>query len=313
MLDTVLNSHAATALRISGSRVKQLSSLSVLCSYLPPRSRQRFESGSRPERPSAGCCDDVGVRVGLIADVHGNVVALRAVLDDVAKREVDSLVCLGDIAANGPQPTLAVEMVQALDCPVVLGNTDEAMLNVPEWWRDPASVGAPDTAGRVVAVSAWCADQLGPGHLGYLSGLPETVEVDLGAAGSMLCFHGSPRSSTDIISSTTPDDELAEMVHGAGQRFLAGGHTHVPLVRRLGDQTIINPGSVGLPFARYGFAGEVEVLNHASYGIIETQGASVGIEVIDVPIDRDALAQAVESSGMPHGDWWLSQRLRDPA
>lgn len=59
------------------------------------------------------------------------------------------------------------------------------------------------------------------------------------------------------------------MLDGFAHPFLAGGHTHVPLVRRFHDQTIINPGSVGLPFTTYGSAGEVPVMNHAAYAIVE--------------------------------------------
>ncbi len=78
-------------------------------------------------------CHHVLMRAALIADIHGNAVALRSVLDDVASLEVPSVVCLGDIAANGPQPRLADEMIQGLGCPVVVGNTDQNMLDVPDW------------------------------------------------------------------------------------------------------------------------------------------------------------------------------------
>lgn len=252
------------------------------------------------------------MRVALIADIHGNATALRSVLEDIAFLGVDSVVCLGDLAASGPEPGSAIDMIRELECPVVVGNTDEAMLDVPEWWRDTASVGAPETAQRIVAVSAWCADQLDSGHLEFLAGLPGTLEIDFGDAGRLLCFHGSPRSSTDVITDETPPNEVVEMMDGSPHRFLAGGHTHLPLVRRFGDQTIINPGSVGLPFAEYGFAGEVPVMNHAAYAVVVVTAAEVSVEFREVPVDMDALARAVRSSGMPHGDWWLGLRSPEP-
>lgn len=252
------------------------------------------------------------MRVALIADIHGNATALRSVLDDIAMLDVDSVVCLGDLAANGPEPGSAIDMVRELECPVVIGNTDVAMLDVPEWWRDPVSVGAPETAQRIVAASAWCADQLDSGHLEFLAGLPSTLELDLGDAGRVLCFHGSPRSSTDVITDETPPNEVAEMMDGSSHRFLAGGHTHVPLVRSLGDQTIINPGSVGMPFASCGFVGEVPVMNHAAYAVVAATATDVSVEFREVPIDVDALARVVRSSGMPHGEWWLGLRSRQP-
>ncbi|HZJ48500.1 MAG TPA: hypothetical protein VFD97_05635, partial [Acidimicrobiia bacterium] len=154
----------------------------------------------------------------------------------------------------------------------------------------------------------WCADQLDSGHRELLAGLPSTLEVDLGDAGRVLCFHGSPRSPTDVITDETPPNEVAEAMHGSSHRFLAGGHAHVPLVRPFGDQTIIDPGSVGMPFASYGFAGEVPVMNHAAYAVVAATAADVSVEFREVPLDVDALARAVRSSGMPHVEWWLGFR-----
>ena len=234
------------------------------------------------------------VLVGLISDVHGNTVALGAVLDDISQRKVDRVICLGDIAANGPDPIGAVEHIAELDCPVAMGNTDIDMVNVPDWWHDPAGVGAPETASRVIAINAWCASQLSPDHREFLAGLPATVEVDLGGAGRLLGFHGSPQSATDIITATTPPEELDEMLAGADHSVLAGGHTHVPMVRRHRSQTIINPGSVGLPFATYGYAGDVAVLNHAAYALVTVNGAELSIELCQVPVDQGRLSHQVD-------------------
>lgn len=93
------------------------------------------------------------------------------------------------------------------------------------------------------------------------------------------------------------------------QSVLAGGHTHVPLVRRHRSRTLINPGSVGLPFASYGYAGGgVRVLQTAAYGIVSTDGDNVSIELREVGVDVDRLTQQVRSSGMPRSDWYLALR-----
>ena len=142
----------------------------------------------------------------------------------------------------------------------------------------------------------------------FLAGLSATVEVELGSAGRLLGFHGSPQSATDFITATTPPEELDEMLAGADHSVLAGGHTHVPMVRRHRSRTIINPGSVGLPFATYGYAGEVTVLNHAAYALVTANGAELSIELCQVPIDQGQLSRQVEASPMPHGAWWLGLR-----
>jgi len=249
-----------------------------------------------------------GMRVALISDVHGNATALRCALDDLSGQDVDVVVCLGDLAANGPSPGLCVELISKLGCAVVLGNTDADMLEVPSWWRDPASVGAPATAERIVTISAWCADQLNSQHQGFLAGLPDTVELDLGSRHRVLAFHGSPRSPTDSVTASTTEDQLAQMIGGTSHEVLAGGHTHVPLVRRDRHQTIVNPGSIGLPFAEYGYAGDVQILDHAAYGIIDTSSGLLSIELRQVAIDRSALTDEVRDSDMPYGEWWLGMR-----
>lgn len=91
-------------------------------------------------------------------------------------------------------------------------------------------------------------------------------------------------------------------------RFLAGGHTHVPLLLRHRSSTIINPGSVGMPFGRYGTAGAVPVLSDASYALITARGPRVSIDFREVEVDERKLARQVASSGMPHAQWWLGLR-----
>ena len=153
------------------------------------------------------------MRIAIFGDIHGNTVALRGVLEAIDDRDVDLIVCLGDLAANGPDPAGAVETIADLGCLVVAGNTDADMVSVPEWWADPAAVGAPETVFPVVELSLWCARQLTDDHRAFLAGLPPTVELELGSARSLLAFHGSPRSATDVINATTRGDELVEMLN----------------------------------------------------------------------------------------------------
>lgn len=248
------------------------------------------------------------MRVALISDVHGNTVALDAVIADMEQHPPQMVVCLGDIAAGGPDPGGAVDRIAERGWLAVQGNTDAGMVDVPAWWRDPSSMGLPDAAVPGLEVSVWGAEQLAPEQRRYLADLPATSLVDLSESGEMLVFHGSPRSADDIITATTPADELDGMLDGAASSILAGGHTHVPLVRRHGVQTIINPGSVGMPFATYGYAGGVDVLPHAAYAIVTVNGGEVNIELRQVAVDATALEASVTWSGMPHAEWWVGLR-----
>ena len=248
------------------------------------------------------------MRIALISDIHGNTAALDAVLTDSDLHRPDVVVCLGDIAAGGPDPAGAVDRVAELGCITVQGNTDAGMVDVPEWWHDPASIGLPDPALPGLEVSVWSADQLSLQQRQYLAELPATATVGLGSAGEMLAFHGSPRSADEIITATTPGDELDVMFAGVSASIVAGGHTHVPLVRRHAARTVVNPGSVGMPFAEYGYAGGVGVQSNAAYAMVTVTPGGVNIELRQVAVDRSALEASVAKSGMPQSEWWLGLR-----
>lgn len=250
------------------------------------------------------------MKIGLVSDIHGNTVAFDAVVADMADAPPDVVVCLGDIAAGGPDPVGAIDRVSELGCVAVQGNTDAGLVDMPAWWRDPAAIGLPDAAIPGMEVTVWSADALAAAHRTYLAGLPFTARIDLREVGGLLAFHGSPRSFDELMTASTPPEELDEMIEGVSASVLAGGHTHVPLLRRHRGITVINPGSVGMPFRRYGYAGGVPVLDCAEYAILSVVGPLVRVEHRQVSVDRNALERSVARSGMPHSDWWLGARDR---
>jgi putative phosphoesterase len=228
------------------------------------------------------------VRTALIADIHGNVVALRAVLDDV-RSHADRVVCLGDVAATGPQPAEAVEAVAELGCDVVMGNTDE-------WLLSPTDEAIEDDDTRRIAeIDLWAREQLTPDHLAELRRYQPRVELD-----GVLCYHGSPRSNTEVILSTTPDPELAQMVAGYERRVLAGGHTHVAMLRRFRGSLVVNPGSVGMPFEQTA----PETFRNppwAEYAVVD----GTDVDFRRVAVDVGAVTEAARASGMPNAGWWV--------
>ncbi|MBV9617148.1 MAG: metallophosphoesterase family protein [Ktedonobacteraceae bacterium] len=111
------------------------------------------------------------MRIALLSDIHGNLVALETVLQELAQEPIDQIVCLGDVAALGPQPHEALDRLRRLDCPVVLGNTDA-------WLVMPA--GAKTSASEILrAITAWCAEQLTPEDRTYLQTFASLLELPL--------------------------------------------------------------------------------------------------------------------------------------
>jgi predicted phosphodiesterase len=229
------------------------------------------------------------VRTALIADIHGNLVALRAVLGDLNARGADRIVCLGDVAATGPQPAEAIDAIAQLGCDVVMGNTDE-------WLLDPREEAIEDDdTRRIVEIDLWAREQLTAEHLAALGRYRPRVELD-----GMLCYHGSPRSNTEALLPTTPDTELGHMLAGYECRVMAGAHTHMAMLRRFRGSIVMNPGSVGMPFEQTS-AGTFRNPPWAEYAIVD--GGEVAFH--RVPVDVGAVTEAALASGMPNAGWWV--------
>lgn len=244
-------------------------------------------------------------RIALIADTHGNAVAFDAVLTDLERMEPDEVVFLGDAAVNGPDPRGCIDRLRALHAHLVMGNTDADILRTPDFYSPPARDGFDEGTRRVLEISLWGHGQLEADDHAFIARFQPTVELDLDGF-RLLCAHGSPRSATDVITATTPDIDLRQM-GVEGTDLFAGGHTHVPLLRRLPDTLVVNPGSVGLPFAGYGRAGHVGLLDAAQYAVVDVAAASIDVWFRSVPLDVRAVIDAAHASGMPHADWWVAQ------
>jgi predicted phosphodiesterase len=236
------------------------------------------------------------MRIGLISDIHGNRFGLEPVLADLDRQGVDRIVCLGDICF-GPQAHECLAIVRDLGCPVVLGNWDA--------WSTDGFPPADDPLGAMLyEIGAWWARLLTPEDHEFVSTFVPTLDVALDESTTMHCFHGSPKSFSDWIFSTTPDEELGPLFDGIEAQLLVGGHTHLQMLRRYGRQVIVNPGSVGQPFSQW-WPKTIRVAPWAEYAIIDAAEGSLGVDLRRVPIDVDALLDFCRSSGMPHAEWWV--------
>jgi putative phosphoesterase len=238
------------------------------------------------------------MRIGLISDIHGNLFALEAVLAELDREKLDDLICLGDVAALGPEPGAVLARLQALGCPVVMGNMDEWLLSPPDL----------DTADELdQALIRWHTTQLTDAERAYIRAFPATIEQSLGAERTLLCFHGSPRSFHDVIVPTTLDDTLNEMFGDVHAAILVGGHTHLQMMRHYGDAHLINVGSAGLP----GVGAAAQRKRHvrwAEYAVIEVDGDRLDISLRRTPLDIKRMLARARSSGMPTPviEWWVT-------
>lgn len=228
------------------------------------------------------------MRLAIISDIHGNLTALDAVLAALETAAIDPIVCLGDMAATGPQPRETAARLRALGCLVVLGNADAWLLDPPPAPPDPAD----EQARRIDEIDRWCAARLMPADRAFLRAFQPTLELPLGEDRTLLGFHGSPHSYDDIIRATTPEDELDRLLAGSVATVMAGGHTHAQLLRRHRAAIVLNPGSVGLNPPQ------------AEYASLTADVGRLGIELCRLALPSERIAEAALASGMPHADWW---------
>ncbi len=233
------------------------------------------------------------MQIALIADIHGNLVSLQAVLADIASQGIDRIVCLGDVAA-GPRPRGTLQALRALGCPVVLGNADEELLQPPPE-PDP---GAP--AEIFMDIARWCARQLTAEDRAYIQSFQPALEVPLTGGEVLLAFHGTPGSTTGILKADTSESELERVVEGIDALVLAGGHTHTQMLRRFRTYLLVNPGSVGLPYEVGPGADQVRNPPWAEYAVLRQVGGGLSCDLRRVPVDPARVAGAILESGMPH-------------
>ena len=237
------------------------------------------------------------MRVGLISDIHGNVLALDAVLTELERDPVDGIVCLGDVAV-GPQPRKALARVRELGCPVIMGNWDA-------WFLEPTPADEDEVAIRLTEIAAFWADELTEEDRAFMRSFVPRLELPLGGLETALCFHGSPHSYDAQIFATTPDAELAGLLGGDRAEVMIGGHTHIQMLRRYEHALIVNPGSVGLPFNDW-WPKRIRIAPWAEYAVLSYGSGRLGVDLRRTAFDVDSLLRISLESGMPHARWWCN-------
>jgi len=236
------------------------------------------------------------MRVALISDLHGSEFALNAVLADIARTGVDQIVCLGDVVTLGPRPREVLGRLAELGCICILGNHDEFMLDeqlTHKYSEVPVIVEAVD----------WCRAQLSAGDLKFIASFSSRFELKLNNSGTLLLFHGTPGSNTTDLLATTPAEQVDEMLGGRKATVMAGGHTHLQMLRQHRGILIVNPGSVGLAFKEHAFGREPILLPHAEYAVIEAMDGDISVSLRRVPLDKAELREAACSADHPLKAW----------
>lgn len=179
-------------------------------------------------------------------DIHGNLPALEAVLDELGSYPIDQIIIGGDILP-GPMPLECLQRIANVSVPVryIIGNGEEAVLNAS---RGLDISYFPEQAQKVIR---WCADQLNTETLGEISNWSGTITVNQSHKNILFC-HATPDSTTDIFTKRTSPDKFPQSIINALENIIICGHTHMQFDITRGSKRIINAGSVGMPFGAPG-------------------------------------------------------------
>jgi predicted phosphodiesterase len=239
------------------------------------------------------------LRVVLLSDIHGNLVALDAVLDDIARQgPFDAMVVAGDLVWAGPWPAQVVDRVRSLDAAVIQGNTDAYFNYGPD---DPPEDKQEKSFAPLVS---WMAEQLGPERVGYLVGLPFAHRLSAEPGHDLLVVHANPKDEQRAIGPEMSEAELDELlgpVEACDWDVLAFGHLHVPYARPWRGRILVDVASAGLP---------MDGDERAAYAILTWDGTGWHAEHRRVPYEMAAVVNEMRSSGMPRGKHFARRLLR---
>ena len=241
------------------------------------------------------------MRIAVLADIHGNVRALRAVIDDLRAVSPDTVVNLGDCLSGPLEAAETADLLISLAWQTVRGNHDRQLLD-----RPPEKMGGSDQAAFA---------ELKNHHKAWLANLEPTLEVE-----DLLLCHGAPDDDLTYLTESVEDHggvrlatrvEIGKRLRGAGAAVVLCAHSHVPRLVGLDDgRVVINPGSVGLPayidIEPIGHSMQVGA-PHARYALLERRKANERWQVTFrvVEYDWDAAAERAKQKGREDWARWI--------
>ncbi|HEU0000629.1 MAG TPA: metallophosphoesterase family protein [Ktedonobacteraceae bacterium] len=223
------------------------------------------------------------MRIAVISDIHGNLTALEAVLQDLAQQPpVEHMVIAGDVCLNGPYPREALERVQALGCPVIQGNTDLEIVNQ-----------APERGEKKRTTVGWTREQIGPAGIDYLASLPFSHHIANPHGRDLLVVHANPLNLEDAIFPNASDVALEHLMGSVEEHIgaLVFGHLHIAYTRQWRHLLLVDVGSCGLPR---------DEDHRAAYALLEWQDRSWQADIRRVPYDVQEVVKQLKACGIPN-------------
>jgi predicted phosphodiesterase len=249
------------------------------------------------------------MRVAALYDIHGNLPALEAVLQELRQGNVDHVVVGGDIVP-GPMPRETLGRLLDLDLPLqfIHGNGELAILaqiaatrtGTVTYWGTTSGAPLPEP---YLATYRWTVQQLRPEDESVLASWPKTLRLEIDGLGTVLFCHGTPRSETEIFTRLTSEERLLSRLEELQVSVMVCGHTHMQFDRMIGRTRVVNAGSVGEPYGASGaywlLLGPDIQLQHTPYDLVKAaecikqtnypQAEQFALDILDPPSEEKML------------------------
>ena len=224
------------------------------------------------------------VTVALLSDIHGNLPALEAVAQDIRSHSPDAVFVLGDMINGCPWSDRVLDRLLEYGWPMLLGNHDDAVLQLDTPRMEPRYADR-----ERYATLWWTREQLSPRHSTLLAALPTEMRPRFDGVAPLRLVHGIPGNFFVGLRPDSPEGWAARQLESVSETTLAGGHTHVPMIRQVRRWLVINTGSVAACY---------DGDPRASYALLHGDALSWHVDIRRVAYDLDALDVGYHETGL---------------
>ncbi|PSL45615.1 putative phosphoesterase [Chitinophaga niastensis] len=236
------------------------------------------------------------LRIAIISDIHGNLPAMKAVLDDIRSFNADQIYCLGDLTDAAPWHNEVIELIRRMRIPTIMGNHDERIaFDHPIL---PLSKHSPEEqVAREKAIN-YTKDTITRENKLFLAHLPRYIQLDFGHL-KLLLAHGSTRSVDEYIYQHHNEEELIGLMNDQQINLLVTGHTHLSYIRFLenGEKMVVNAGSVGRTKEKDGLATYLQLTIKDNNASLAKDYFNVAIKKINYPVKETI--EGIKESQIP--------------
>lgn len=229
------------------------------------------------------------MKIAVISDIHSNIYALEEVLKDIKNRNVDLVVCTGDLVGYGTRPNEVINLIRENKILTIMGNYDDAIGNQKiACGCDYSNQKDLENAGLSMSFTA---SETTDYNKEFLRNLLDEVVIKV-SNNTIRFVHGSPRFINEYLKEDSK--EAIEVMNDLKEDILVCGHTHIPYIKKYGEKLLVNAGSVGKPKTNN---------SNSNYVTIEIIGNNVNVDILEIEYDYEKFAKEIEENEILPNDF----------